>query len=71
MARHLNLSSYVLEEQREAAFDLVLETEFEDEDLLADRDYVEAVVGDYECMADGEYAEFCSMITYCLREYYM
>ena len=64
--KHLNLNSYVLEEQRKAAFDMVLELEFEDEDLLGDRDYVAAVIGDYESMADGEYAEFCSMIVYCL-----
>lgn len=41
------------------------------DDLFADKDYVEAVVEDYDNMQDGEYAEFCSMITYCLREYYM
>jgi len=70
MAKHLHLNSYVLMEQRKAAFDMALETEFEDEDLLADRDYVEAVLGDYEHMQDGMYAEFCSMITYCLRNYY-
>ena len=71
MARHINLNSYVLEEQRKAALDTVLDIEFENEDLLNDRDYMEAVVGDYESMQDGKFAEFCSMITYCLREYYI
>ena len=68
MARHLNLNSYVLQEQRKAAFDAMMEVEFEDEDLLGDREYVEAVIGDYESMEGGEYTEFCSMIVYCLRE---
>lgn len=70
MASHLNLSSYVLESQRKAAFDTVLDIEFEDEDLLFDKDYVEAVIEDYDNMQEGKYAEFCSMITYCLRKYY-
>lgn len=71
MINHLNLSSYVLEEQRKAALDTVLEVEFEDEDLLNDREYVEALIEDYDNMQDGKYAEFCSMITYCLRKYYL
>ena len=71
MEEHLNLTSYILEEQRKAAFDKVLDIEFEDEDLFGDKEYVEAVAEEYDNMQDGEYAEFCSMITYCLREYYM
>lgn len=71
MEKHLNLGSYVLDEQRKAAFDTMLETDFEDEDLMNDRDYVEAVIGDYDNMQDGKFAQFCSMITYCLREYFM
>ena len=71
MVKHLNLSSYILEQQRKAAFDTMLDVEFEDEDLFDDKDYVEAVIEDYDNMQDGEYAEFCSMITYCLRKYYM
>lgn len=71
MAKHLNLNSYVLEEQRKAAFDTVLELEFEDEDLLMDRDYIETVIEEYDSMQEGKYAEFCSMIIYCLREYYL
>lgn len=71
MANHLNLNSYVLEEQRKAALDTVLEEEFEDEDLLSDVDYVEAIVEDFDSMHDGMFTEFCSMITYCLQEYYM
>ena len=71
MEKHLNLSSYILEEQRKAALDTVLDLEFVDEDLFADKDYVETVAEDYDNMKNGEYTEFCSMITYCLREYYM
>jgi len=70
MEKHLNLNSYVLEEQRKAAFEAVMETEFEDEDLLEDGDYVETVIEDYDSMQDGKYAEFCSMITYCLKKFY-
>lgn len=69
MAKHLNLNSYVLQEQRKAAFLAVMEVEFEDEDLLGNGDYIEALIGDYDSMQNGEYAEFCSMIVYCLREY--
>ena len=65
------MDSYVLKEQRKAALDTVLNIEFENEDLLNDRDYMEAVVGDYDSMQDGKFAEFCSMITYCLREYFI
>lgn len=71
MARHLNLNSYVLEEQRKAALDTVLEFEFQDEDLLTDREYVEMLIEEYNSMQEGKYAEFCSMITYCLHEYYL
>lgn len=70
MEKHLNLNSYVLEEQRKVAFETVMETEFEDEDLLEDKDYVETIIEDYDNMQGGKYAEFCSMITYCLRKYY-
>ena len=71
MEKHLNLNSYILEEQRKAALDTVLDTEFLDEDLFADKEYVEAVAEEYDNIQNGEYAEFCSMITYCLKEYYM
>ena len=62
------MNSYVLQEQRKAAFDAMMEVEFEDEDLLGDREYVEAVIGEYESMEGGEDTEVCSMIVYCLRE---
>lgn len=71
MEKHLNLNSYILEEQRKAALDTILDIEFENEDLFADKDYVELVAEEYDNMQDGEYTEFCSMITYCLREYYI
>lgn len=54
-----------------AALDTVLEFEFQDEDLLTDREYVEMVIEEYNSMQEGKYAEFCSMITYCLHEYYL
>lgn len=71
MIKHLNLNSYILEQQRKNAFFTMLETEFEDEDLLEDREYIEAVIGDYDSVQDGQYMEFCSMITYCLKNHYM
>lgn len=71
MVKHLNLNSYVLVQQRKEAFFTMLETEFEDEDLLMDKEYMEAVIGDYENMQDGRFQEFCSMITYCLRRHYL
>lgn len=71
MENHLNLNSYILVEQRKAALDTVLDIEFEDEDLFDNRDYVEAVAEDYDDKQAGKYEEFCSMITYCLRQYYM
>lgn len=71
MVKHLNLNSYVLVQQRRTAFYSMLESEFEDEDLLENREYVETVAEDYDNMQDGKYKEFCSMITYCLRRHYM
>ncbi len=58
MEKYLNLNSYILEEQRKAVLDTVLDIEFADEDLFADKDYVEAVAGDYEDMQNGEYVEY-------------
>lgn len=69
MDKHINLNSYVLKEQRKISFETVLEEEFEDEDLLEDMEYVEAVAEDYNNLQDGKYAEFCSMIKYCLERY--
>ena len=71
MLKHLNLNSYILEQQRKIAFFTMLEIEFEDEDLLRDEEYIEAVIGDYDNMQNGKYPEFCTMITYCLRKYYL
>ena len=70
MEKHLNLNSYIVTEQRKSALEAVLEVEFEDEVLLCDEEYMEAVIEDYDSLQGGSYAEFCSMITYCLREYY-
>ena len=53
MEKHLNLSSYILEEQRKAALDTVLDLEFVDEDLFADKDYVETVAEDYDFLISG------------------
>ncbi|MEE1258482.1 MAG: retron system putative HNH endonuclease [Lachnospiraceae bacterium] len=69
MLKHLNLNSYVLQEQRKEAYYAVLELEFEDEDLLDDEEYVEATIAHYDNMNDGKYEQFCSMITYCMKNY--
>ena len=69
MLKHLNLNSYVLQEQRKEAYYAVLELDFEDEDLLDDEEYVEATIAHYDNMNDGKYEQFCSMITYCMKNY--
>ena len=69
MLKHLNLNSYVLQEQRKEAYYAVLELEFEDEDLLDAEEYVEATIAHYDNMNDGKYEQFCSMITYCMKNY--
>jgi uncharacterized protein (TIGR02646 family) len=71
MKRHLNLDTYVLQEQRKAAFDTVLEQEFGDNDeLWMDDQYIADTISFYNEMDDkGRYAPFCSMITYCLEHY--
>ena len=75
MKQHLNLDTYILQEQRKAAYDTVLETEFtneelEDADLLEDEQYLLDTIAYYEQKDEnGKYTPFTSMITYCLREY--
>ena len=71
MAKHLNLTSYILEEQRKAALDAVLEIDFDDEDLFENKEYVKTVIEDYDNMQDGRFTAFCSMITFCLQKYYL
>ena len=68
MKTHLNLDSYVLNEQRKAAYDQMMELEFEDEELLADQEYIMETIAFYDQMDhEGRYTPFCSMIIYCLR----
>ena len=69
MLKHLNLNSYVLQEQRKEAYYAALESEFEDEDLLENEEYVDATIAHYDNMNEGKYEQFCSMITYCFKNY--
>lgn len=70
MLEHLNLDTYVLREQRKNAYDFVLEWEMEEEELLGDEAYIANTIAYYKGMDEkGEYAPFCSMITYCLENY--
>lgn len=70
MKQSLNLDSYVLQKQREKAYDTVLEEEFPDDTLLQDDEYINETIKMYqEKDENGRYEPFCSMITYCLREY--
>ncbi len=65
---HLNLDSYVLREQRKAAYDAVMEEEFESEELLDDMEYITDTINFYKNKdTNGYYTPFCSMITYCLE----
>lgn len=71
MRQHLNLNTYALQEQRKKALDTVLEIEF-DGDLLMDPFYIADTIEYYTKMDEnGKYTPFCSMIAYCLREYYL
>lgn len=69
MLKHLNLNSFVLQEQRKEAYFSALEQEFEDEDLYTDEEYIESTIEYYDNMNDGKYEQFCSMITYCFEHY--
>ncbi len=70
MRENLNLDSYALRKQRETAYDTVLEEEFSDDTLLQDDEYIMETIDMYqEKDKNGRYEPFCSMITYCLREY--
>ena len=68
MKTHLNLGSYVLDEQRKAAYDTMMDIEFENEELLGDTQYIMDTIEAYGQMdGEGRYAPFCSMLTYCLE----
>ena len=67
----MNFNSEVLIRQRREAYVTVLEQEFDDEDLLDDIDYINATIKEYEEMHDGKYCEFNSMITYCLKNFFI
>lgn len=68
LKNHLNLDSYVLREQRKAAYDAVIESEFESEELLYDFNYVADTIEYYRQKDEtGRYIPFCSMITFCLE----
>lgn len=70
MKKHLNLNTYVLKEQRKTAYDTVMEIEFPEETLREDEEYIEETIHYYEERdGEGDYEPFCSMITYCLRNY--
>ena len=71
MKDHLNLNTYILCEQRKAAFTAVLENEFDEDELLEDNTYILDTIADYGKMdRNGQYSPFCSMISYCLQEYF-
>lgn len=72
---HLNLDSYVLREQRKAAYDEVMRMEFEDgelSELWNDDTYIAALIDYYrEKDEKGCFTPFCSMITYCLEQEFL
>lgn len=60
--------SHVLSEQRKAAYDTVMEIEFESDELLDDVQYIADTISYYNQKdEEGCYTPFCSMITYCLQ----
>ncbi|MBR5509859.1 MAG: hypothetical protein IKV59_07380 [Lachnospiraceae bacterium] len=68
LRRHLGLDSYVLNEQRKAAYDTVMEIEFGSDELLDDVSYIADTISFYKQKDErGYYTPFCSMITYCLQ----
>ncbi|MBS5117600.1 MAG: hypothetical protein KHZ10_06905 [Clostridium sp.] len=71
MKKRLNLDTYVLQEQRKAAYDQVVALEFgENEELWNDQNYVAETIEEYRRRNIwGRYYPFCSMITYCLKNY--
>lgn len=71
MIKHLNLNTYILQEQRKNAYDAVLEAEFDDDELIGDDIYLLETIAEYkEKDENGRHVPFCSMITYCLTNYY-
>ena len=70
MIRRLNLNSYILQEQRKVQYDMIVDCEFEDENLWNDQDYIKATMDFYYDLGeDGKYTPFCSMIRDCLKKY--
>lgn len=71
MKKRLNLDTYVLQNKRKAAYDAVISIEFGDNyELWGDREYIADTIAFYsERDNSGKYAQFCSMITYCLEHY--
>ncbi len=69
MKQHLNLDTYVLQEQRKTAYSTICEVEFDDVNILDD-EYVYSVLDFYsEKDTDGKHEPFISMITYCIQNY--
>lgn len=72
MKNHLNLDSYILNEQRKATYDAVMDVEFGYDELFTDKQYIMDTIAFYEQMDDeGRYAPFCSMIVYCLKHEFL
>lgn len=70
MIKQLNLNAFILCEQRKAAYDVVLEMDFDEPELQNDDTYLADTIAYYrEIDENGRYTPFCSMITYCLRSY--
>lgn len=70
MIKQLNLNSFILCEQRRAAYEAVLDTDFDEVELQYDETYLADTIACYRQMDEnGRYTPFCSMITYCLRAY--
>ena len=49
---------------------IVLEQEFDEEELLQDADYIDDTIREYREMREGKLYEFGSMIVYCLENYF-
>ena len=49
---------------------IVLEQEFDEEELLQDADYIDDTIREYREMREGKFYEFGSMIVYCLENYF-
>ena len=49
---------------------IVLEQEFDEEELLQDADYIDDTIREYREMREGKFYEFGSMMVYCLENYF-